>query len=468
MYLNDQACLKLNNETTPYFHVTQGVKQGCVLSPTLFNIFLSDLPNLFNTLDMDAPLLNNTKLSSLFWADDIILISTSLSGLQKAMNKLNIYSVENKLSINIKKTKFIVFNKSGKLIIKNTLFYNNQQIEQVRNFIYLGLKLSCCGSWTEALRDLKARGLRAYISLRKLLGDMFHKDIILTLKLFDSLVSPILLYGSDIWGCYKLNEKSPIEQLHSSFCKHILQVNKNTPNIAVKAELGRSSLITKAQINCLKNWLRISHNVVNNIVFNAYKDSLNFNDTWTAKVKNILFLHGLGNIWSSHTSTDFIPSKKINIINSFQFIIKQRLTDSNNQTIISDLQNFPKMRTYIKFKKLNKLENYLIFTNDLNKRFSISKLRLSSHKLKIETGRYENLPVEKRLCDHCQKIDDEFHFVMECSLYITERNVLFDYINKIDKQFQNLDSNYKFNIICMASKNICEEVGVFANLCTKA
>ena len=135
---------------------------------------------------------------------------------------------------------------------------------------------------------------------------MFHKDIILTLKFFDSLVSPILLYGSDIWGCYKLNEKSPIEQLHSSFCKHILQVNKNTPNIAVKAELGRSSLITKkAQINCLKNWLRISHNLVNNIVSNAYKDSLNFNDTWTAKVKNILFLHGLGNIWSSHTSTDY-------------------------------------------------------------------------------------------------------------------------------------------------------------------
>ena len=64
-----------------------------------------------------------------------------------------------------------------------------------------------------------------------------------------------------------------------------------------------------------------------------------------------------------------------------------------NQFVISELEKFPKMRTYVKFKTVNKLEDYLIHTNDLNNRFSISKLRLSDHRLKIETGRYENLPV---------------------------------------------------------------------------
>ena len=90
--------------------------------------------------------------------------------------------------------------------------------------------------------------------MRKLLGNLFHKDIFLTIKLFDTLVKPIfhkdiflsiklfdtlvkpiLLYGSDVWGNYKLKENSPIEQVLTKFCKHILQVNKQATNVAAKA-----------------------------------------------------------------------------------------------------------------------------------------------------------------------------------------------------------------------------------------
>ena len=116
---------------------------------------------------------------------------------------------------------------------------------------------------------------------------------------------------------------------------------------------------------------------------------------------------------------------------------------------------------------LNILEDYLIHTNDLNNRFSISKLRLSSHKLRIETGRYDKLEVEKRLCENCKQVDDEFHFIIDCSLYNNERQILFNNISKIDRSFKNANSNDKFCTILKAKQNICENVGIFARNCQK-
>ena len=56
----------------------------------------------------------------------------------------------------------------------------------------------------------------------------------------------------------------------------------------------------------------------------------------------------------------------------------------------------------------------------------MTKLRISAHNLQIETGRYTvpKTPIENRKCSHCGLIEDEFHFLLECSLYNTERESL--------------------------------------------
>ena len=52
MYSNDVACIKIGDSITPSFVANQGVKQGCILSPTLFNIFLSDIQSVLETLSL--------------------------------------------------------------------------------------------------------------------------------------------------------------------------------------------------------------------------------------------------------------------------------------------------------------------------------------------------------------------------------------------------------------------------------
>ena len=73
------------------------------------------------------------------------------------------------------------------------------------------------------------------------------------LKLFDSVIAPILLYCSEIWGAfgyldYEKWDGNPIEKVHLSFCKHVLGVNRSTNNNLVRGELGRYPF--KTTIDC--------------------------------------------------------------------------------------------------------------------------------------------------------------------------------------------------------------------------
>ncbi len=82
MYSNSKATMKLSDGITDYFETNVGVKQGCVISPTLFNIFLNDIPKIFDTT-MSLPFTLYAELiNCLLYADDIALISSTEEGLQ--------------------------------------------------------------------------------------------------------------------------------------------------------------------------------------------------------------------------------------------------------------------------------------------------------------------------------------------------------------------------------------------------
>ena len=76
----------------------------------------------------------------------------------------------------------------------------------------------------------------------------------LQLKLFDSLVSPILTYSSEIWG---FENKLNIERLHLQFCKKILKVRSSTPNFMVYGELGRYPLEINIKMKMICFWFKL-------------------------------------------------------------------------------------------------------------------------------------------------------------------------------------------------------------------
>ena len=108
-----------------------------------------------------------------------------------------------------------------------------------------------------------------------------------------------------------------------------------------------------------------------------------------------------------------------------------------------------KLRTYRLFKKNITFETYLNL-RDFEKRKAITRLRTSTHKLKIETGRYNAhnnyIRPEDRTCVHCDRTspEDELHFLIACDMYRDIRNELFSYCVKHNYLFETYTNVQKF------------------------
>ena len=121
----------------------KGVKQGCILSPLLFNIFLSDLPKSLNP-DNQVIIHENVCINCLIWADDVLLLSESEGGLQSMLNHLSTYFKANGLEINKNKTKCMIFNKTGRLL-RRKFYFARDKLENVRSYKYHGLLFTPLG-----------------------------------------------------------------------------------------------------------------------------------------------------------------------------------------------------------------------------------------------------------------------------------------------------------------------------------
>ena len=98
IYKKTKCAVKINSSITDYFDYTRGVRQGCPLSPILFNLYVNDI---FRTLNMtngeDIWLKEGEPINALMYADDLIIMSETKEGLQKQLNKLNEYCMKWKL-----------------------------------------------------------------------------------------------------------------------------------------------------------------------------------------------------------------------------------------------------------------------------------------------------------------------------------------------------------------------------------
>ena len=151
MYSSYNCSVKLEEGSTPFFKSQIGVKQGCNLSPTLFNLFINDLPDIFNR-SCTPVTLNDTELSCLLYADDLVLLSESKAGLQNCLTKLDSYTKKWKLNINFKKSKVMVFGTPTQNRLHSTSVWsiNQNTLENVDEYCYLGITLHSSGNFKRA------------------------------------------------------------------------------------------------------------------------------------------------------------------------------------------------------------------------------------------------------------------------------------------------------------------------------
>ena len=334
------------------------------------------------------------------------------------MQSLNCYATTNGLQINIDKTK-IIFNKTGRLIRK-TFYLGETKINTAKEYKYLGFKITPHGGVNPGLlkdlKDLKDRAMKAFYKMKHQMGPTFRKDPLITIKLFQTLIQPILLYASDFWGILKQSRNNPIEVMHMKFCKELLGVQKQTTNVGVLLELGQIPLSIRGIKSAIKNWVRIcSDQKCNNLLKLSYENRITHHLTWKERIEHTLTVNGMHDI--------FLNKNKNAHLCAFQ-----RLYDIFHQSAFHDMKrDTSKLRTYNLLKAEPGYEMYLSEIQNINQRIALTKFRLSNHCLKIETGRHERIDKNNRFCPFCPNlIENEKHALLECKTYQTLRKSLFE------------------------------------------
>ena len=227
IYKNTKCAVKSENKITQFFNFTKGVRQGCPLSPLLFNLYVNDI---FQLLDVYTPnpivLSDNVEVNTLMYADDLVLISRTKQDLQRQLDSLHDYCQKWKLSINVTKTKSMIFNR-GNNLIKTVFNIGGSPIENVKAFKYLGFTVSAKNcSFQHTIDDLTLKANRTIYAIKSKIK-LSKLPIKLAIKIFNSQVVPILLYGSEVWGPY-MNldyvtwENSKTERVQTQFLKQVL------------------------------------------------------------------------------------------------------------------------------------------------------------------------------------------------------------------------------------------------------
>ena len=132
--------------------------------------------------------------------------------------------------------------------------FGGQRLEVVNYFIYLGTKLSMQLSFNRMAIDQATKAKRVLISLLNSLCNLgqLPKDVFF--KLFDRKVSPVLLYGSEIWGFTK---RELIEVVHRYACKRYMCSGLSACNAAVLGNCGRFPIWIEITKMCIKYWMKI-------------------------------------------------------------------------------------------------------------------------------------------------------------------------------------------------------------------
>ena len=170
-------------------------------------------------------------------------------------------------------------------------------------------------------RNIADRGLRAFYALNRDVHEFVNPSAALLCRLFDKLVSSVILYASETWG---FHVSLAVEKVQLKFCKWLLKVPNCTTNEMVYGELGRFPMLINRKIRILKYWVKIVNGKACPLVKQMYNvlycvtlsDKRVINSA--SLVKSLIISLGFGLVWTEQF-----------VANEFYFITlcKQRLCD---------------------------------------------------------------------------------------------------------------------------------------------
>ena len=402
IYKDNKIFVKLSDGLLQPFTTTISVKQGCVFSPILFNLYIDKICSIFD--ESCSPVqINKIDLNCLLWADDLLMFSKTAEGLQNCINKMQSFYEELDLKINVKKTKVIIFNKRGVSLDKKFNFYLGiDKLEITDQYQYLGIKLRPSGSLKLATDELHDKACRAWHSISNVIFRNKRMESDQVFGIFDSLVTPIATYGCEFWLPYLISKSGftsaenlmntwgslKMETVNQKCSRTVLSVHNKASRLAVLGELGRYPLFIPILAQCLSYKLSlIQRKTDTNLLGHLWTEMTDMTvrgqDCWLFRVNKI---EQLLNVPGNLKHNKFVGKKLSSILRGKfdTFWLKKINEIVTNKT---DSCDHNKLRVYKQFKSSFTKEPYVEFVRNRNQRSSLTRLRISAHLLATELGR---------------------------------------------------------------------------------
>jgi hypothetical protein len=411
MYTVVQARVRVNHEFTESFKCPNGLKQGDNCSPILFSLLINELADDIVKKGKHGITLNPDMLQLfiLLFADDVVLLSHSVVGLQCQLNNLGLTSKQLGLTVNMDKSKIIVFRNGGPLASYEKWKYNGERLNVVNEYKYLGVIFSSRLTFSHALEDMASRGKKGVCGILRFLWSLGKNNPQLFFKMFDTQIQPILTYGCEVWGLTA--DHTALERVHLFAIKRLLNVSIKTPTVLIYNESGRYPMYIQTHTRCIKFWLKLTRMDDSRLPRKAYtmlyRLHSNNSKNWVTNVCTTLHRYGFGHVWQNGG---------VENMKCFLYTFKQRLIDCHLQYLDGKILSNSRYSFYSSFREINTVPYYL--SNIINPylRKWLCRLRLGVSPLKPHALRFSHN--DNKDCPFCSgQRETELHFILCCPYY---------------------------------------------------
>ena len=415
IYQNSKACVRVGmNDTTDYFSYHVGVKQGCILSPLLFSLFISKLDEELNCSNLRGTeiLTNDLSIFTLMYADDCAIMDDSVIGLQRKIKVLDLFCEKWGLKVNTNKTKVVVFRNGGKLRQNEKWHFNGHKLHTSTYYSYLGLIFSSRLSWSKAMDNQSVRARRIVSQLRRVCRQNHFMNPSVMFKIFDTKIKPVLLYASEIWGVKRWKY---IEQVQVMFCKAVLNVGKTSWNCMILGDCGRHSMFVDYHFRAIKYWCKILSLDDFRYAKKSYLQLVMHDESgrhnWASELRKLLCSLGYGYVYANQNVGDvklFLIDVKIRLIAMSESEWKDKCEECCEE--------------YLNYHPSVIVAPYVNMITSYKKRRIISLLR--SKGLPLNKNLKRMYPGHTDECKFCKRntIEDEYHVLFGCKQYAVLRN----------------------------------------------
>ena len=220
LYWNQRAAVRVAGSRGVWQDIKRGVRQGCVLSPDLFNIYSETIMN--ELIGVAGVNIGGRNVNNLRYADDTALIADSQEKLQELLDIVVRESASRGLKVNAAKTQVMVISKGDTQVPAN-IVANNQQLKQVRNFKYLGSTISEDG---RSEPDINSRIAMAKTAFNKVKPLLTNRSIAISLRrrFLKTYVWSTMLYGCEAWNISNAMHRK-IEAAEMWFLRRMLRIS---------------------------------------------------------------------------------------------------------------------------------------------------------------------------------------------------------------------------------------------------